>query len=208
MLHEFEGLRVVLKANRPPGAALRGANRRVLRRELSPRWTQLVTGGRWSPTAWRESRRGSRERRVETVGLEVRVDDICVTGTHDTAGPERPAQAGTRRPRSPDPPVPSGSKGKALDESNLCTTKSPQTDRVIKKRTTSGSDATPSSGATPTSAYVRPTTGLSPCVPVALRTDSGEQPRVRADEDGFYSGDGRYVRKRRLNARCQRGIHI
>ncbi|KAJ7159503.1 hypothetical protein C8R46DRAFT_1038811 [Mycena filopes] len=43
MLHEFEGLRIVLKANRPPGAALRGANRRVLRRELSPRWTQLVT---------------------------------------------------------------------------------------------------------------------------------------------------------------------
>ncbi|KAJ7185007.1 hypothetical protein C8R46DRAFT_1209193 [Mycena filopes] len=67
-------------------------------------------------------------------------------------GPERPAQAGTRRPRSPDPPVPSGSKGKALES----TTKSPHTDRVIKKRTTSGSDATPSSGAIPTSPYGPP----------------------------------------------------
>ncbi|KAJ7175691.1 hypothetical protein C8R46DRAFT_1188925 [Mycena filopes] len=98
---------------------------------------------------------------------------------------ERPVQARDAR-GLPIPISVSGSKGKALDESNLCTTKSPQTDRVIKKRTTSGSDATPSSGATPTSAYVRPTTGLSPCVPAALRTDSGEQPRM---EDMAANGD-------------------
>ncbi|KAJ7232654.1 hypothetical protein B0H12DRAFT_1145051 [Mycena haematopus] len=80
--------------------------------------------------------------------------------------PTRPPETGVRRPRSPDPPLPSGDGDNPLGS----ITKSPHTARVIKRGRTSG----PNSDATPAPDANQPTTTTPAPIPVFTTQDEVE----------------------------------